>query len=208
MAQDVALWGVAYTDVPEVRVPKQGGGMAAFHDVSDTTASAADVAQGKLFHAADGTLTTGTASGGGGGSNWTLLHSETIHVSTTSTSAVKIKTISIGSGVWQTDDFVLVKIIAKSGKVAGHFFGCYTYYICIGTSPKTDGIRQSIAVNSSGSYNTPITGTYGVYCYSISYDGVIDIRARYNANYTGTIDDDFDIEVYRLSLPNGEKVLP
>lgn len=66
MAQDVALWGVAYTDVPEVRVPKQGGGMAAFHDVSDTTASAADVAQGKLFHAADGTLTTGTASGGGG----------------------------------------------------------------------------------------------------------------------------------------------
>lgn len=67
MAQDVALWGVAYTDVPEVRVPKQGGGMAAFHDVSDTTAQAADVAQGKLFHAADGTLTTGTASGGGGG---------------------------------------------------------------------------------------------------------------------------------------------
>lgn len=66
MAQDVALWGVVYTDTPTIQVPKSGGGMAAFHDVTDTTAAAADVAQGKLFHAADGTLTEGTASGGGG----------------------------------------------------------------------------------------------------------------------------------------------
>ena len=66
MAQDVALWGAVYTDVPEVRVPQSGGGTASFFDVSDTTATASDVAQGKLFHASDGTLTTGTASGGGG----------------------------------------------------------------------------------------------------------------------------------------------
>ena len=36
-------------------------------DISDTTAVAGDVAQGKYFYTADGTKTAGTASGGGGG---------------------------------------------------------------------------------------------------------------------------------------------
>lgn len=65
MAQNITLLGASYSGVPSVVLPKTGGGTASFTDVTDTTAAAADVASGKLFHAADGTLTTGTASGGG-----------------------------------------------------------------------------------------------------------------------------------------------
>lgn len=64
MAQNIVLQGATYSAVPSVNLPKQGGGTASFVDVTDTTASAADVASGKVFFAADGTQTTGTAMDG------------------------------------------------------------------------------------------------------------------------------------------------
>ena len=66
MAQNITLWGASYTAVPGVQLPKTGGGTALFMDVTPTTASASDVASGKVFFTANGTQTTGTASGGGG----------------------------------------------------------------------------------------------------------------------------------------------
>ena len=65
MAKNISLMGASYSDVPAVTLPQTGGGTARFDDASVTTATAEDVAQGKVFLAADGTITTGTASGGG-----------------------------------------------------------------------------------------------------------------------------------------------
>lgn len=67
MAQNIDLLGAQYPSVPSVLLPKVGGGTASFVDVTDTTATAADVAEGTYFYTADGVRTAGTASGGGGG---------------------------------------------------------------------------------------------------------------------------------------------
>ena len=67
MAQNITLLGASYSDVPAVELPKTGGGTASFTDVTDTTAEAEDVAQGKFFYTAGGIRTAGTGTGGGGG---------------------------------------------------------------------------------------------------------------------------------------------
>ena len=64
MAQNITIMGASYSAVPAVTLPKTGGGTARFDDASVTTATASDVASGKVFLASDGTITTGTASGG------------------------------------------------------------------------------------------------------------------------------------------------
>lgn len=63
MAQEIMVAGAIYEDVPSVRLPDSNGVFHPFTDTSDTTAVAADVAQGKTFHLADGSAATGTAAG-------------------------------------------------------------------------------------------------------------------------------------------------
>ena len=65
-ANDIVIAGAIFPDVPKILLPVNGGGTAAYTDVSDTDAVAADVAAGKYFYNSQGQKTEGTASGGGG----------------------------------------------------------------------------------------------------------------------------------------------
>lgn len=63
MGVDVKIAGTNYTGVPYITLPLTAGGSVKFCEVSDTTATASDVASGKKFYTASGELETGTASG-------------------------------------------------------------------------------------------------------------------------------------------------
>ena len=67
MAHDVSVMGAVYREVPSVLLPDQTGTLNQFTDVSDTTATAADVAKGAYFYTSEGVRTAGTSEGGGGG---------------------------------------------------------------------------------------------------------------------------------------------
>lgn len=68
MAQNVIINGVTYPNVPEVDIPKSGGGTAKFYDTSGDDVTAAHVLSGDKFHGASGegtgSMTNNGATGG------------------------------------------------------------------------------------------------------------------------------------------------
>ena len=57
MAQNVIINGVTYQNVPEVDVPKSGGGTAKFYDTAGANITAADLRNGKKGFGASGEVT-------------------------------------------------------------------------------------------------------------------------------------------------------
>lgn len=209
MAKNITLLGASYSDVPAVNLPQTGGGTARFDDVSVTTATASDVAQGKVFVASDGTVTTGTASGGGGSSAWTKIAETEYTVSTTSTSAGTVATWATGhSELWTDSKWVYVRIRDTAGKRAGYFYGSDQFFSVSSTTSTSTSVsgRFSFRYTSSGTYNATAgsaTTGYGVYADTLYSDGRIRIRSRYNSSSSLTVDGTYKVEVYLLDPAGG-----
>ena len=56
MAQNVIINGVTYQSVPEVDIPKSGGGTAKFYDTASADITAADIPTGKTGFGASGSV--------------------------------------------------------------------------------------------------------------------------------------------------------
>lgn len=67
MAQNVVINGVTYSNVPEVDIPKNGGGTAKFYDTSGADISAGDVLTGKTAFGASGSVSGNMANNGATG---------------------------------------------------------------------------------------------------------------------------------------------
>lgn len=64
MAQNVIINSVTYQSVPEVDIPKSGGGTAKFYDTAAADISAGDVLTGKTAFGANGSVSGSMANNG------------------------------------------------------------------------------------------------------------------------------------------------
>ena len=64
MAQNVIINGVTYSNVPEVDIPKDGGGTAKFYDTEAADLSAGDLLTGKTAFGASGSVSGSMANNG------------------------------------------------------------------------------------------------------------------------------------------------
>lgn len=67
MAQNVIINGVTYQSVPEVDIPKSGGGTAKFFDTASADITASDILKGKTGYGASGEVNGSMANNGATG---------------------------------------------------------------------------------------------------------------------------------------------
>lgn len=101
MSKNVKIANTTYNSVPSINIPlATGSGNASFFDVSDTTATAADVSTGKYFYTSAGVRTQGTNSGGGGSSK----NAQSAQSTTRATSSSYIEIVTLTCSVTGTYD--------------------------------------------------------------------------------------------------------
>lgn len=95
MAQNVIINGVTYSNVPEVDIPKSGGGTAKFYDTSSADAAAGDILTGKTAYNSSGSVGGSMANNGAtGGTIGTKAGTVTIPAGYTSGGTVSLTNVS------------------------------------------------------------------------------------------------------------------
>lgn len=91
MAQNVIINGVTYQNVPEVDIPKSGGGTAKFFDTASANVTSSDLLTGKTAYGSAGSVMGSMANNGStGGTISTKAGTVTVPAGYTSGGTVKI----------------------------------------------------------------------------------------------------------------------
>lgn len=95
MAQNVIINSVTYSNVPEVDIPKSGGGTAKFYDTSGADAAQGDILSGKKAYGSSGEITGSmTNNGATGGTISTKAGTYTIPAGYTSGGTVSLSGVT------------------------------------------------------------------------------------------------------------------
>lgn len=125
-------------------------------DLTDTTATASDVASGKYFYTNAGVRTQGTASGGGGKNVQAYMGMDYANATSYTATDVTLK-------------------VAKSGTYKVSWMGFRN------TTSGTNGSQIYVNGTAKGSAHTSFTRNYGQYCeesLSLNANDVLVVRAR------------------------------
>lgn len=96
MAQNVIINSVTYQNVPEVDIPKSGGGTAKFFDTASADFAASDLLTGKTAYGSSGSVSGSMANNGGtGGSISTKAGTVTIPAGYTSGGTVSLSSSAV-----------------------------------------------------------------------------------------------------------------
>lgn len=147
------------------------------------------------------------------GCSYKFIASKEVSVNTTSTSASSATTLSLGSAAYTADKIIYVRIRDKAGKRAGYFYGSDNYIFNYnaansGTGDVTTVARLIHRYSTSSQFATYVGATttgYGVYAYSITSNGTLNIYRRYNSTNSLTINGTYVIEAYYLEPAGGTK---
>lgn len=213
MSQNIRIMGADLSDVPSVDITKVGGGLARFTDPTPTTAVESDVTSGKKFIKADGSIGTGSNSGGGG---LTLLGTLSVGAisanSTTDTDTGKSITVT---GIYAYDLLICECSVDSvvNGRHAASIRLCWlTGSSNIGTKNGATfaTATENIKFSSSGTATSRTNTTpYGVYAKAATVSAgssgsngqaLITIYQRYNSTQTGTINGNYTMRVYGVKL--------
>ena len=142
------------------------------------------------------------SSGGG----VTLIASQEFTVSTSSTSATSVGSITGTQAAYTNNAIIYVRVRDKAGKRQGYFYGTDSFFINNRASGGfNQGIRQSATYTTDNNFTlnqSTLTSGHGVYP-TVIYTSSISLYSRYDSNYTGTIDGTYVVDVYAITTPDG-----